>query len=203
MSENNVVTKVNTSGIAPTPEQVAKLEASIGHKVPQSYLDLLADLTASVPLYNSFPITKPTGITGLETETIERFYPFTGLERVYHSYTDDHTDLEDFPEPTCNGSSDISGFLPIAKTHNAELCLDVSEHRGTYGAVYCWQVSYDFGLNQFVKLADTLPQFMQSVKNTEISEEEYAKCEFGHVVLSSAEERAAMIAKVRAKHGLK
>lgn len=193
MSENEVIAKVNKSGVAPTPEQVAKLEADIGHKLPQDYLDLLADPKAGVPIYNSFPIKKD------ETETIEWFHPFSKLNGLYQTYDGEHEELDGFPAPTVNGSSDISGFLPIAKTHGAHLCLDVSEQRGTYGAVYCWQVSYDDLVNQFVKVADTVPQFMQSVKNSKITEEEYAKCKFGDVVGPGPEELAAMIAKSRAK----
>ena len=197
MSENGVVTKVNKSGVAPTPEQVAKLEADIGHKLPQDYLDLLADPKASVPVYNSFPISKG------ETETIEWFHPFSKLNGLYQTYDGEHEELDGFPAPTCNGSSDISGFLPIAKTHGAHLCLDVSEQRDTYGAVYCWQVSYDDLVSRFVKLTDTLPEFMQSVKNTEITEEERSKMTGVRVGGATKQELEDILNKVRIKHGFK
>lgn len=194
---HNRIQNINREGKAPTAEEIATLETGLGHKLPPAYIDLLSDLNATIPVYNSFPIKKD------ETETIEWFHPFRELKDFYQSYADEHEAFDDFPAPTVRGSSDISGFLPIAKTHGAHLCLDIADKRGTFGAVYCWQVSYDDMVNQFVKVADTLPQFMQSVQNTEISEEEYAKCEFGRSAGDPVDVILARVRAKRAKQGLK
>lgn len=44
--------KFNATGIAPTAEEISALERTIGHKLPQDFINLYADISIEFPLLN-------------------------------------------------------------------------------------------------------------------------------------------------------
>lgn len=169
MSDTVEMKKVNPSGIAPTPEQIKALEDAIGHKIPQDYIDLISDPNAAFPRFNSFPAPDEDG-GFTQSSRLPEFIAWKALKDVYDEfnveYEKDDED-SDFPPFTFNGNSDIKGFLPIVRTNDSPellVCLNVDETRQDYGAVYFTNISWDFGLNELVKLAPSVSEFMRTVQ---------------------------------------
>lgn len=203
MTDTIEMKKVNPSGVAPTADEINALEAAIGHKIPQDYIDLISDPNAAFPLYNSFRAPDEDG--GLtQSSRLPEFIAWKALEDEYKEfnieYEKDDED-SDFPPFTFKDSNNIKGFLPIVRTNDSPellVCLNVDETREDYGAVYFTNISWDFGLNELVKLAPSVSEFMRSVLPTpELTPEQLEACARAEV--SGVLDVDALVAEVKAK----
>lgn len=208
MEKSVLMKKVNSEGIVPTAAELSEIERQIGYKLPQDYIDLLSDLNAEFPVRNSFPAGNHEGIP--QTAELVRFIRLEQLAKTYKEINieqEKDDEDEDFPALSFNGSNLISGFLPFAETRtsmDSYIFLNVDETRPDYGAVYYWDSSWDFLINEIIKLADSLPEFIKTVKynSYELSPEELAKCKFGRSSGATKEELAEIIRKIKEKRGL-
>ena len=165
MTEDITMRKVNLSGVAPTPDDIKTISESIGHKLPQEYIDFISDPNAEYPA-----ATFAAGVEAGRPHRSRVTAIFSSPEHLIREYIaanlEQEQELEDFPVLTFHGSPHISGLLPIAATRNSgtsRLCLAVDEAHDDYGAVYFRHVSYDFGVNEYLRLASSFTVFLKEL----------------------------------------
>lgn len=108
--------KFNTTGVAPTAEEISKLELALGHKLPEDFACKIRDLSWGLPKPNIL------NIEGNDVCSIDMFIPFDELISYQNMLKE---------------RDDLSSLLPFARASFGDFLAVVIDRRlPDFGCVY-------------------------------------------------------------------
>jgi hypothetical protein len=104
--------KFNTTGVAPTAEEISKLELALGHKLPEDFVNLYADLSIDIPLINEIKfISGPQ-----EWGCVASIVPFSHLSNKYAFFCERYGFTKYLPF-----ASDTGGNFILVAVDNSDI----------------------------------------------------------------------------------